>query len=82
MGMAYVEIVMRVEEEFEITIPDVDAQNLTTVGALADYVASKFVIVDREAVLQRVRFLVAEEASIAVELVQRESRFVEDLDLG
>ena len=33
-----VELVLQFEEEFEIDIPDEDAENLTTVGAVDEYI--------------------------------------------
>ena len=33
-----VELIMELEEEFSIEIPDEDAENITTVGAAVDYV--------------------------------------------
>jgi len=36
-----VELVMRFEEEFEIEIPDEDAEKLTTVGAAVGYIEKK-----------------------------------------
>lgn len=36
-----VELVMGVEEMFDIEIPDEDAEKLTTVGSIIDYVAQK-----------------------------------------
>ncbi len=33
-----VELIMELEEEFGIEIPDEDAENITTVGAAVDYV--------------------------------------------
>ncbi|HNY28227.1 MAG TPA: acyl carrier protein [Candidatus Sumerlaeota bacterium] len=36
-----VELVMAFEEEFELDIPDEDAEKLTTVGAAIDYIQSK-----------------------------------------
>lgn len=36
-----VELIMALEEEFDIEIPDEDAEKLTTVGAAVDYVKSK-----------------------------------------
>lgn len=41
MGLDSVELVLSVEEEFEIGIDDADAANLTTPGILADYVVSR-----------------------------------------
>ena len=36
-----VELVMRFEEEFEVEIPDEDAEKLTTVGAAVSYIDEK-----------------------------------------
>jgi acyl carrier protein len=36
-----VELVMRFEEEFEIEIPDEDAEKITTVGDAVDYIERK-----------------------------------------
>lgn len=36
-----VQIVMEVEDEFKISIPDEDAERISTVGDLTDYVAKK-----------------------------------------
>ena len=36
-----VELVMRFEEEFEIEIPDEDAEKITTVGEAVDYIERK-----------------------------------------
>ncbi len=36
-----VELVMRFEEEFEIEIPDEDAEKLMTVGAAVEYIETK-----------------------------------------
>jgi hypothetical protein len=41
VGTEIVELIMRVEEEFEIEIPDVDAETLNTVGALHRYLVQK-----------------------------------------
>ena len=36
-----IEIVMKVEDEFNIEIPDEDVENIKTVGQAIDYVAGK-----------------------------------------
>ena len=35
------ELIMQLEEEFGIEIPDEDAENITTVGAAVEYIDSK-----------------------------------------
>ena len=41
MGLDIIEMVMEVESVFAVDIPDADAERLTTVGALYDYVAAR-----------------------------------------
>ncbi|KUK13752.1 MAG: Acyl carrier protein [bacterium 42_11] len=41
-----VELIMAIEEEFDIEIPDEDAEKLTTVGAAVDYIKNKLGIED------------------------------------
>jgi acyl carrier protein len=36
-----VELIMALEEEFELEIPDEDAEKLTTIGAAVDYIKLK-----------------------------------------
>jgi len=36
-----VELIMAIEEEFDIEIPDEDAEKLTTVGAAVEYIKNK-----------------------------------------
>ena len=38
-----VELIMGIEEEFDIEIPDEDAEKLTTVGEATEYIKSKLV---------------------------------------
>ena len=40
-SLARVELVMQIEEEFDIEISDDDAEKLTTVGNSIDYITSK-----------------------------------------
>ena len=41
-----VELIMGIEEEFDIEIPDEDAEKLTTVGEAMNYVKSKLSVED------------------------------------
>jgi hypothetical protein len=41
MGLDSVEIVMELEDEFGISIPDEDAEHLVTVGGIVDYLAKR-----------------------------------------
>lgn len=40
-SLAVVELIMNIEDRFGITIPDEDAETLTTVGKAMDYVRAK-----------------------------------------
>lgn len=40
-SLTVVEIVMQLEEEFNIEIPDEDAQNMTTIAHMVDYIVKK-----------------------------------------
>lgn len=84
MGLEIVEVIMRLEEEFDIEIPDEDAERLTTVGQIADYVAEKLMLPEdqRERHWNRVQAIVVDEANVPAEQVHRETRLVEDLNLG
>ncbi len=48
MGLDTVELVMTIEETFDITIPDADAEKIQTVGHLYYYILSKFHSEERE----------------------------------
>ena len=41
-----VELIMGIEEEFDIEIPDEDAEKLTTVGEAMEYVKTKLAVED------------------------------------
>ena len=41
-----VELIMGIEEEFDIEIPDEDAEKLTTVGEALEYVKTKLAVED------------------------------------
>lgn len=51
MGLDAVELLMDVEESFDIRIPEVDAQEMTTVGELYDFILSKTEQADSETCL-------------------------------
>jgi acyl carrier protein len=83
MGLDIVELIMRVEEEFNIEIPDEDAEKLTTAGSIADYVAEKSGADGdtHEVIWQRVKAVLVEAYGIPPEKVHPSARLVEDLKL-
>jgi acyl carrier protein len=91
MGMEIVELVMRVEEEFEIEIPDADAEAFDTVGALHRYIVQKLADDSSpefnkerasDEIWNKLRSIIADEFALPLERVTPEAHLVYDLDLG
>lgn len=40
-SLDYVELIMAIEEKFNISVPDEDAEKITTVQSLVDYISEK-----------------------------------------
>jgi acyl carrier protein len=91
MGWEYVEMIMRVEEEFEFEIPDTDAETLDTVGALHRYVVQKLApdassgfdaASSSDHVWNKLRSIIASEFALSFDRITPEAHFVYDLNLG
>ena len=86
MGLDIVELVMALEEEFEVQISDRDAEKLVLVGQVSDYIAQK----PREPgeshgedeIWNRVKRVVIEQLGVKPEQVTRQTNFVYDLGCG
>jgi acyl carrier protein len=84
MGLDSVELVMKVEKHFDISIPDEDAEKLYTVGLLHEYV---YAALQRRSpgckgytqVFDEIQSLVVAQLGIDPSLVQPEAHFVNDL---
>lgn len=85
MGLDIVELVMIVEEEFDIDIPDKDQEKILTVGELSDFVVGELTRLGRpvnpDVIFETVRNIAAERAEVEPERVTRDSRFIDDLGL-
>jgi acyl carrier protein len=85
VGLDTVELVLGVEEAFEIKISDEDAPNLTTVGKLHLYIVSqlraKGEAVSADKIYDQLRALVVEHSGVKPEKVVRDARFVQDLNM-
>ena len=84
MGMDSVELVLEFENEFEIQIPDEDAEKLLRVGDVVNYVVQRLKAPAAEekivsGIRQRVYCIVAEQMGIDIDQIMDSSRFVEDL---
>lgn len=88
MGLDTVELVMAVEDEFDIAISPSAAEKITTVGELRDFVVwaleSKMddaAPVDPEAVLKRIQRIFETNHGLGPEQVVPAARIIDDLGL-
>ncbi len=83
MGLDTVELVMSVEEEFDIEIPDAIAENMISVGDVVDYVLIELVRLGRRAdpldVFLRVRRRTVDITNADPENITRSTTFIGDL---
>ena len=84
MGLDTVELVMAIEEEFGVEIPDADAERLRSVGDVASYVFEELQRrgrrdMDANSVIERVRAVTVAQLGVDPDVVFPWTRFVEDL---
>ena len=82
MGLDLVELTIRVEEEFEITIPDEAAAKITTPGQLVEYLMGRPEVGEkwsRDYVHLSVWMMIEDELAIRREDFNDDSRFIEDM---
>jgi acyl carrier protein len=83
MGLDTVELVMRVEKEFDIAIPDADAARLVTVGDLYAYVVEALRrqgrIESNDMVYAQLRDIICDQLGVKPVKVIPSARFVDDL---
>ena len=84
MGMEYVEVIMRVEEDFGLDIPDEDAEKLATVGLIVNYVLVKTrsAVEDEPEIFRRIAQGISKDFDIPFETITRDSDLCRDLHLG
>ena len=86
MGLDTVELMMRVEDDFGIEIPDEVAETLVTVGMLSDFIVAELgrvsgVPQDPEAVYDMLKAIICEQTGVEADAVVRDASFVKDLRL-
>ncbi len=85
MGLDTVELVMAIEEQFAIEIPNVDASNLVIIGDLYDYVLralrQRGESPDDAQVWKRFRAVVVRQLGVRPEQVVRSAHIVKDLKI-
>ena len=85
MGLELVEMVIRIEEEFDIRISDEDAVRLTTPGQLIDYLMARPELSgkrSRDAIAESVWQRAEQEIGIDRKDFTEDSRFIEDMGAG
>lgn len=86
MGLDSVELVISVEEHFQIAIPDDDAAKIQTVGQLHEYVVAELSRLKRGGkgytqVFEELKAIICRQLGVDPRLVQPEAHFVRDLRL-
>ena len=84
MGLDLVETVMRIEEEFEIIIPDEVSVTLVTPKTVIDYLMSRREVSgkwSRDYVTISVWLIIEDEAGIERKDYNENSRFIEDMGM-
>jgi len=85
MGLDTVELVMAIESEFAIEIPDAEAEKMECVGDTYDFVLKSLResapggVIDEARVWERLREIIVEQLGVRPEQVTLEASFVYDL---
>ena len=81
-GLDLVEVVIRVEEEFDIQMSDEDAASITTTGQLIDYLMKRPQLAglrSRDSVAEEVWQIVEDELGVDRKNFNEDSRLIEDM---
>jgi acyl carrier protein len=81
MGLDAVELLVKIESEYEISFSDDEAISILTVGDLRDAIHRKAPGISREAIYERLRSFLIEDFACAPEDVSLSARIVADLGL-
>lgn len=85
MGLDSVEILMAVEQEFDVSITDAEASGLVTVGDLHAVVLVQRGVPagspEAETIWRRIQDIVVEESGVARHLVVPKARIAKDLGI-
>jgi acyl carrier protein len=86
MGLDTVELIMAIEEEFDLEIPNERAATIFTVGELHAFLVSELgrlgrSDLDEDGVFTTLRYLICRQTGVEPDEVVPSARFVEDLRL-
>jgi acyl carrier protein len=84
MGLDTVELVLSVEQIFDIELPDAMAEKLDTVGKLHQYIVSEHHRLNRpninsDIIFDQLRTIVCYQLGVEPEEVKPDARFIQDL---
>jgi len=87
MGLDTAEFILWAEQEFEVGVPERDAENILTVGQFSSYIQGKMIdkfgtrFASETEIFERIKNFLAAEFNIAPDKITRQSYFVKDLRL-
>lgn len=82
MGLGAVELIMSVEEAFDIEIPDREAEELSTVGQMYAYIINSTAFPrrwDPNAAWETLRSIIVQQFGVPPEAIAADTDFVRDL---
>jgi acyl carrier protein len=86
MGLDSVELLMRVEEHFEIRVTDQEAESVLTVGDLLNLVCAKLFEngqrTNPSVISKQLVDIIADQAGISADEIRLESTIVDDLGIN
>jgi len=83
MGLETVELVMAIEDEFQIDIPNEDALHLITVGDIYLYLIAKLNVQpdDQPQIWEKLKLILIKQLGVKPEQVTKEAAIVQDLSV-
>lgn len=83
MGLDSVELLIEIENEFQIEISNIEAENIATVGDFHKIISRKIDLEEttEEAIYQKLRMVLSEKVGIAIEKIDYHARIVDDLEI-
>lgn len=80
MGLDAVEFILAIEQEFGITIPDLDAEKLRTIALLQTYLVQRLAqAASTEDLWRRIERILIDQHGVEPDKVRPQASFVDDL---